>query len=187
VTSEIPNILNVANYCEAGVFGDRPGEGIVYVYSGGSAIFLADLDSSTGCGDGQADFWFAPGTCDHPAELFDSSLTFNLSQVSAPLSVCVGRFPSVDGFLTLDILSFDAQSLRLIEYENLRWSTSFEFGVPEASNASVPSAAGSRWMAPTRPTPIPHQVPTTASCHSNGWRTPISLESDLWGPAWSSS
>jgi len=133
VTTDLPNVVNVADYCSAGAFGDRPGEGVVYVNDGTGYVSLSDLDGPTACGDGQTDFWFAAGSCDHPTSPFGPSYGFDLSRVNPPLEVCVARFPSVDGFLTLDIIGFDAQALHIQTGESVALDIPFDSGLPESS------------------------------------------------------
>jgi hypothetical protein len=133
-TLDLPNILHVADFCGAARFGERPGEGIVYVHAEDSA-FLADVVGNCG-DDGVADFMFAPGPCAHPTSYF-SSYPLSLYYLhSFPFSACVGRLPGLTSFIDLTILSFDDDSLRLQTGEELALRIPFEGGLPPESDIS---------------------------------------------------
>ncbi|HXU11958.1 MAG TPA: FG-GAP-like repeat-containing protein, partial [Candidatus Binatia bacterium] len=135
-TSEILNAVNVPDFCQAGAFGDHPGEGAAYVFIDPDRVFLVDLDSVTGCYDGQPDVWFAAGPCEHPTSQFDPNLSFTLSASHPSPFVCVARFPTFDGLVTLEIVGFDAQSLRFKTGETVVQEIPFESGLPETSAIS---------------------------------------------------
>jgi len=104
----------------------------VYLFVDASSLRLIDLDSATGCGDGQQDFLMTAGPCEHPKFPPQWTGFLDLTNVSPPLSVCVARFPSIDGFLTLNIVDFDAQSLRYQTGETILWSFRFDSGLRKA-------------------------------------------------------
>jgi hypothetical protein len=130
MTSEILNVVSVPDYCQAGAFGEHPGEGVAYVFT--DYGYLTDLDSVTGCYDGQPDVSFAAGPCEHPTSRFNQYLDLT----HLPFFVCLARFPSMDGSITLEVVDFDDQSLRFKTGENLVLEIPFESGLPETSAIS---------------------------------------------------
>jgi hypothetical protein len=83
--------------------GQQPGQGIIYV-----PPYLFDLDAGIGCEDSQQDFEMAFGICGQGAQFSPiRSESLDLSRVSFPVSICIGRYPSLDGFLTLTLLGAD--------------------------------------------------------------------------------
>ncbi len=134
-TLAIPNAVHAQDLCNAGMFGARPGEGIVYVYLEGFGAYLADLNAVTECGDGWPDFWFAAGACAHPTSEFRLD-TLTLQGVALPASFCLAQYRSLDPYLDLTILRFDEQSLDLLIGEDLSLSIPFESDLPEISDIS---------------------------------------------------
>jgi len=114
----VPNVLpheeDVCNPIYGLPLGGAWGEAVVYVASG-SDRFLIDLDSATGCADGQQDYAMVPGSCDAPLLPFagNSNGGLDINQLTLPATICISRFPSIDGFLTLTILAADDQGIRL--------------------------------------------------------------------------
>ena len=132
----LPNVLDVPDICNAGTFGARPGEGIVYIDLGDYRA-LADLDSATGCADGKTDFWFTPGTCAQPTSSFSlDRIEFPLQDVSPPMSYCLAKYPSIDPYLDLTIVRLDEQALILALGEEAVLSIPFETDLPEVSDIS---------------------------------------------------
>ena len=129
VTSEIPNVLNLPDFCQVGAF-----EGLAYVFTDHG--YLLDLDSAIGCYDGQPDVSFAAGPCEHPTSGFNTYLDLTPSPDHLPLFVCLARFPSIDGYLTLEVVDFDDQSLRFKTGESSVLEIPFESGLPETSAIS---------------------------------------------------
>ena len=112
----VPNLLlHEEDYCNP-VYGlpvgGGWGESVVYVANGGNR-FLIDLDSATGCSDGQMDYDLALGPCDALAQPFSGSGYLNVATLTLPAQICIARFPARDGFLTLTILAKDEQGIRL--------------------------------------------------------------------------
>jgi hypothetical protein len=134
--SSLGNLLNAADYCAAdSLFGERPGEGLVYVKEGDLTL-LTDLDFGAGCNDSAQDFMVEFGSCDHLVKPFSySSTSVYLMSVRLPVQVCVARYPSVDGFATLTIFEVNDQGMKYsLESEEQVLSFSSPDGLP----ASVP-------------------------------------------------
>jgi hypothetical protein len=88
----------------------QAGAGIGYVWSQGYAA-LFDLDSNLGCGDGLTDFLIAPGSCDQPRGLPDSTL--DLSGLSPPVPLCIHEYRGNMTTVDASIESWDDATLRL--------------------------------------------------------------------------
>jgi len=132
----VPNLLyHYEDYCNPAFglpLGAEWGEGVVYVLDGDVKV-LGDLDSGTGCADGQQDYSMVLGPCEDPQETFagQEHSGLDLSRLKLPVTICIARFPSVDGFLTLTILSADEREIRLSYSPEETVSTeSFEGGFP---------------------------------------------------------
>jgi hypothetical protein len=130
----LPNVNNLPDFCQAsGTLGGGPGQGVAYLHLDSGETYLFDLDSGFDCVDGRADFLLAFGPCEHPTSRFRPSLELGSIGASPLYTVCVARYPSVDGFMTLEVFDFDAQSLRLKEGEDVPQVIPFESGLPERS------------------------------------------------------
>jgi hypothetical protein len=131
----IPNVLGQGNPCAPGLslpVGGNAGEGIVYFADNGESG-LADLDSNLGCSDGMVDYQVALGPCDqHPPFEAPMSSRLDLGRISLPATICIARFPSVDGFLTLTLLGADDDGLRYASTpEEAVVSVPFDHGLPQ--------------------------------------------------------
>ena len=111
----VPNVLlhedDICNPAYGLPLGGGYGEAVVYVASAGRH-FLNDLDSGTGCSDFRIDYDLAAGPCDAPTTPFGFGY-LDLDRLTLPAKICITRFPSLDGFLTLTVLAMDEQGIHL--------------------------------------------------------------------------
>jgi hypothetical protein len=94
----LPDVISTGlDPCAAAFLPDGvPGEGIVYAVNLGLPAFLADVDSSVGCGDGMLDFTLAYGRC---ADVIPGTGSNSLSMHQlTPFPICVRRFPQGAAF-----------------------------------------------------------------------------------------
>jgi hypothetical protein len=137
VGSTLASIETVTDYCSAPVLpveGAGGGQGLVYVFNGTEGI-LADLDGGIGCVDSLYDFMVTRGPCDHLKEPFTSyrSLGFEFELRELPLTVCVGHYPSTEGFQTVVLLQATPQFLRYsFSTEAAVFSDAFPGGLPSS-------------------------------------------------------
>ena len=123
-TLTLQNVLNVTDFCAAAGFGDRPGEGIVYVAGVELLPFLVDLDYATGCNDGAQDYLLAPGPCGATTGPFSDR-----ASVVGPF-LCLARFPSATDQRTLEVVAADLNHISFKSGETLAFITSFTGGIP---------------------------------------------------------
>jgi VCBS repeat protein/HYR domain-containing protein/thrombospondin type 3 repeat protein len=113
----VPNILlhenDVCNPAYGLPVSGGPGRGVIYAAFADQKV-LYDLDAVAYCSDGQQDYVLMSGSCDAPEISFgDYTSELNLTGVPLPTTICIARFPSIDGFVTLTVLAADNQEILL--------------------------------------------------------------------------
>ena len=87
-----------------------PSHGIAFAYGTVGAPYLFDTNLVLGCGDGQADFEIAEGTCNHPTTAFDSF--FSLNPIP-PYSLCVRPIGQTEGGFEYAVVQVDPDTFRM--------------------------------------------------------------------------